>query len=61
MERAISLSKLRVPHGLEKLLVTLSREILRDKPINIYEYLANYFELLVKSRGIVDGNYCFYS
>ena len=44
-------TKLRVPHGFQTMLEMLSREILRDQPKDIYEYSANYIELLVKNRG----------
>jgi hypothetical protein len=44
-------TKLRVPQGFQTLLEMLSREVLRDKPENIYEYSANYIESLIQARG----------
>ena len=42
--------KLNLPDGLEEALEGLAREVLREKPGNIYEFAADYFEELVKKR-----------
>jgi hypothetical protein len=43
-------TKLRVPQGFHTLLESLTREVLRSKPANIYEFAATYFEELIKSK-----------
>ena len=42
--------RLNLPDGLEEALEGLAREVLREKPGNIYEFAADYFEDLVKKR-----------
>ncbi|XP_054274021.1 uncharacterized protein LOC128993925 [Macrosteles quadrilineatus] len=39
-----------VPPGLYELMSDMSREVLRDKPDQIYRYIANYLETLLKLR-----------
>ena len=42
--------RLNLPSGLEEALESLAREVLRQKPQNIYEFAADHFEELVKKR-----------
>ena len=42
--------RLNLPSGLEEALESLAREVLRQKPTNIYEFAADHFEELVKRR-----------
>ena len=42
--------RLNLPSGLEDALESLAREVLRQKPSNIYEFAADHFEELVKRR-----------
>ena len=42
--------RLNLPSGLEEALESLAREVLRQKPSNIYEFAADHFEELVKRR-----------
>jgi hypothetical protein len=43
-------TKLRVPQGFHTLLESLTREVLRKKPANIYDFAATYFENLLKDQ-----------
>lgn len=40
----------RVPEGLRDLMKGLTKEVLREKPPNIYEFSANYFETLLQEN-----------
>lgn len=44
-------TKLRVPQGFQTLLEMISKEVLRDQPPNINEYIADYLDTLIKRRG----------
>ena len=44
-------TKLRVPQGFHTLLESLTREVLRKKPANIYDFAATYFQELLKDKG----------
>lgn len=47
-----------VPEGMVDLLKGLARNVLREKPDNIYEYAAEYFEKLLRERdGSLDKGY----
>lgn len=50
MSVPFSNTKLRVPQGFHTLLESLTREILRKKPANIYEFASTYFENLAKDQ-----------
>jgi hypothetical protein len=45
------LQKFPVPHGFQEILADLTREILREQPVNIVEFAALYFEGLEKRKG----------
>jgi len=47
--------RLNLPSGLEEALESLAREVLRQKPQNIYEFAADHFEELVKKRNESEG------
>lgn len=41
---------LKVPDGLKELMSDISREVLRDQPENIYEFIADYLEEMEIAR-----------
>lgn len=41
---------LRVPDGLKQLMSDISREVLREQPENIYEFVADYLEEMTLAR-----------
>ena len=51
--------RLSLPGGLEDTLEGLAREVLRNKPKNIYEFAADYFEELLRKRN--EGESAFFN
>lgn len=39
-----------MPEGLKELMVDITREVLRDQPTNIYEYISDYLEAMLVTR-----------
>lgn len=47
----------KIPDGLKQLMSDISREVLREQPENIYDFIADYLEDLELTREHTGSNY----